>query len=67
MIDSTSRLEFCVTGPECFVAQRNAHLTTYGDLVSLCKICLWSFYIIILLSLSYMGEPSVGREKLRVV
>jgi len=49
MIDSTSRLEFCVTGPECFVAERTAHLTTYGYLVSLCKICQWSFYIRILL------------------
>jgi len=44
MIDSTSRLEFFVTGLECFVAQRNVYLTTYGDLVSLQNMPLIILY-----------------------
>lgn len=44
MIDSTSRLEFFVTGLECFVPQRNVHLTMYGDLVSLQNMPLIILY-----------------------
>jgi len=44
MIDSTSRLEFFVTGLVCFVAQRNVHLTTYGDIVSLQNMPLIILY-----------------------